>query len=227
MLRTLVGLPLLIVFALPIAAQTKKKPDADADKDEVKAASDSKKKMVAAGKVAGKLTQVEGEQKYFTVEVTIKVQKPNLQALQSMARLQAQLAAASQRRDFNQVLNLQRQLAQQRPYTPHDIRHKIELQAADDVKVRTYNLPQEFDDKGKPRKYTQKELAELKGPDTKLPGYTAEFDNLRVGQEVEVTVLRPKTVARPKTKDKDRDVVAESERLKATLIVIHREPPAK
>ena len=228
MLRTFVGLALLTLLVLPAAGQdkTKKKPDVDADKDEAKAVSDSKKKLVTAGKVVGKITQVEGTSKNLTVQVTVKYQKPNLQAMQTMASLQAQLAQASQRRDFNQLASLQRQLAQQQPYTLADHNYKLELQAADDFKVRTFTLPLEYDDKGKPRQYTKKELAELKGPDPKVPGFTADFDNLRVGQEVEVTIVKPKAApAKPKTKDKDRDIVAEDERLKATLILILRDPP--
>ena len=227
MLRTFVGLVMLALFALPSGAQDKKKPAVDVDKDETKAVGESKKKLFASGKIAGKLTQVEGTSKYLTVQVTVKIQKPNLQALQSISNLQAQMAQASQRRDLNRVLDLQRQLAQQRPYSLEDFHHKIELHAADDMKVRMFTLPLEYDDKGKPRKYTAKELADLK-EDPKLPGYKADYENLRVGQEVEVTFLRPKTTPKPRAvKDKDRDLVVEEERLKATMVVILRDPPAK
>lgn len=229
MVRTLVGLPLLLVFVFPVAAQTKKKPDADVDRDEAKAVSDSKKKLVAAGKIVGKLTKVEGTEKYLTLQVTTKV--PNPSALQSLANFQYQLAQASADRNpinrQRRLAEIQLNMARQQANMYKDHPYSLELQAADDMKVRTFNLPQEFDEKGKPRKYTAKELAELKGPDTKLPGYAAEFENLQVGQQVEVTVLRPKTVAKPKTKDKDRDVVAASDRLQATLIVILRDAPAK
>lgn len=237
MLRTCIGLFILGLLVLPAVAQDKKKPDVDKDKDkdkdEVKVIGDSKKKLVSAGKLVGKLTQVEGTTKFLTLQVTAKIQVPNPDALRNSATYQRQLAEASL--DRNPV-NRQRRLAeiqynmarnQANLYSVKEHHHKVELQAADDMKVRIFNLPVEFDDKGKPRKYTAKELSDLKGPDPKLPGYAAEYENLRAGQEVEVTFLRPKTVARPKSKDKDRDLVAEDERLKATLIVILRDPPAK
>jgi hypothetical protein len=236
MRRTLIGLWFLVMLVLPATAQnTKKKPDADVDKDQAKAVSDSKKKLVAAGKVAGKLTQVEGSQKYLTVQVTTKLAAPNASAQQQMLNLQRQIAEAQLDRNpanrARRLADLQVQMARQQAnmvqYKDHH--YNVELQAADNMKVRTLSLPVEYDDKGKPRKYTAKELSDLKGSDPKLLGYTAEFDNLRVGQEVEVTVLRPKTTttAKPKPKDKDRDLVAEEDRLQATLIVILRDPPPK
>src|SRR5262249_7477550 len=125
MLRTFVGLSFLTLLVLPAAGQDKKKkPDVDVDRDEAKAISDSKKKLVSAGKLVGKITQIEGTSKNLTVQVTTKIQKPNLQAMQTMASLQAQLAQANQKRDVGRALDLQRQLAQQRPYTLEDHHHK-------------------------------------------------------------------------------------------------------
>ncbi|HTU16527.1 MAG TPA: hypothetical protein VMG10_00565 [Gemmataceae bacterium] len=66
-----------------------------------------------------------------------------------------------------------------------------EWQATDDVKVRTRNPPPAFDDKGKPKRYTKKELRELQG-DPKLPGFPAEFSDLKTGQYVQVTLVQKK-----------------------------------
>ena len=51
-------------------------------------------------------------------------------------------------------------------------------------------LPEEFDDKGKPKKYTKEELATLKGKDTNLPGYESSLEKLETGQKLRVVLLR-------------------------------------
>ena len=64
----------------------------------------------------------------------------------------------------------------------------------DDVKIRTENPPVAYDDKGNKKKYTEKELRELKGdPKLRLPGYSAEFNDLKVNQVVEVSLVRKKS----------------------------------
>src|SRR5438093_192788 len=73
-----------------------------------------------------------------------------------------------------------------------DENQKVELQAADDLKVRTLLLPVEYDDAGKVRKLSDKELRELRGPDPKLPGYAADFDSLKPEQIVDIYVAPPK-----------------------------------
>jgi hypothetical protein len=86
-----------------------------------------------------------------------------------------------------------------------------ELQTTEDLKVRLSRPPAQFDDKGKVKKYTAKELREMRGPDHKLPGYTGEFSDLQTEQVVQVTLVRPKgekpvrPVAKPKKKDSDAD----------------------
>jgi len=60
------------------------------------------------------------------------------------------------------------------------------------MKVRTLQLPIDFDEKGKPKRYSAQELKDLKGPDPKLPGYTADFDSLKPEQVVKVYLARKK-----------------------------------
>lgn len=85
----------------------------------------------------------------------------------------------------------------------------VELALDADSRVRVLRQPLAFDAKGKPRKYTAAELAELKGPD-KLPGYTADFDAITPGQFIEVRVS-PADLVKPTGKEnkpadgKDRD----------------------
>jgi hypothetical protein len=70
-------------------------------------------------------------------------------------------------------------------------RQDVKVMSTDDVKVRTKNPPVAYDDKGNKKKYTPKELKELKG-DSKLPGYSAEFSDLKQNQIVEVSLVRKK-----------------------------------
>src|SRR5207244_3200625 len=71
-------------------------------------------------------------------------------------------------------------------YQVKEIKKDIELRAADEMKVRVLNPPVDYDDKGRPKKYTAKELKELKGPDTSLPGYAGDLESLRPNQVVKV-----------------------------------------
>ena len=68
----------------------------------------------------------------------------------------------------------------------------VKVMTIDDVKVRTKNPPVQYDDKGNKKKFTSKELKELKG-DPKLPGYSAEFNDLKQNQVVEVSLVRKKS----------------------------------
>ncbi len=66
---------------------------------------------------------------------------------------------------------------------PYDVR------ATEDCKVRIMYPPVQYDDEGKLKKWTRKELAALKGK-SKLPGYESSFDSLKVGQFVEVYLAK-------------------------------------
>ena len=67
---------------------------------------------------------------------------------------------------------------------------------------------------------TDKEKRELKGPDPTLPGYTGDFDSLKVDQTVQVYVA--KQPPKSKTKDSDADST-DSTRPKIAMIVIPAE----
>jgi len=60
----------------------------------------------------------------------------------------------------------------------------------DDVKIRLLNPPEAFDDKGRAKKYTPKELKELKGDDLKTPGYPGDFSDLVNDLIVNVTLMQ-------------------------------------
>lgn len=56
---------------------------------------------------------------------------------------------------------------------------EIPYEIGEDMAVRIESPPMAFDDKGRVKKYTPEELAELKGPDKKAWGYTADADALK------------------------------------------------
>ena len=65
-----------------------------------------------------------------------------------------------------------------RSYRLVEKHQNVELLVSDDVKVRTMSLP--------PRKYTPKELKDLKGNDPRLPGYTSDFSFLKPPQVMDL-----------------------------------------
>jgi hypothetical protein len=208
-------------------------PGADDKKDAKDKPAD--KKPPSGGTLTAKLSNVEGTQKFFTVQVEVPIMQAtggyrgsagNALALQNLVLQQQQIMQQQmqimQIRNPAQRIAALRQLAvqaqQQRlasglsgqagsPFQVTKVPKNIELRATDDMKVRVLELPVEFDDKGKPKKYTKKELADRRGPDPSLPGYTGDFDNLKAGQIVKVYLVKPKAPPKPvgKGKDKDKD----------------------
>ena len=84
-----------------------------------------------------------------------------------------------------QLVQLMRD-AQQMPqnlWTIKEVKQDVKAVPADDMKVRLLRPPEAYDDKGNPKKYTDKELKELKGPD-KLPGYTGTLEDVKTNQLV-------------------------------------------
>jgi len=95
--------------------------------------------------------------------------------------------------DKSVVLSIQTQNSYYSPQAKRIVPAKmedIELLLKDDVKIRQFNPPEAFDDKGRPKKYTPKELKELKGDDLKTPGYPADFSDLINQTIVNVTLMQ-------------------------------------
>jgi hypothetical protein len=160
-------------------------------------------------KFLGKVLKVNGSNKTLTVELTQSIVVVDRYQAGRLLYWEQRLIDAQ--RDRNPTNRLKRtQEAQNwivyhqaRLYQRRDQHQNLDLQAVDDVKVRTLQLPPVFDDKGHPRKRTADELKELKGPDAKLLGYTAEFVNLKPGQVVEVTLGNVRTSGMDKTSSKE------------------------
>jgi hypothetical protein len=113
----------------------------------------------------------------------------NNQYRSQLANLQRQMTNLQR-----QMANMQRQNAQNaNSFTDYDI---IPI---DECPTRRLRLPTKDED-GKPKTYSEKEKKELKGDDPKLPGYTASWDNLKVGQTCQVTLSRKRT----DSKDSDK-----------------------
>jgi hypothetical protein len=230
---------LALLLALPAAAQ--KKPalpnnPVDADK-------------LASGQFTGFLLTTPGTDRTFTVRVQYQdlQLKPNAlrtannqnnhanRQLQQIARLQQQMARS--KNPAQQLAQIQRIMAQmqagqlraqQNLYNVVTRYQDIDFQAEENVKVRTMELPEQFDEKGNVKKYTKEELKQLKGKDTNLPGYESAFEALKEGQLIQVTLAdhkakKPATSpgdAKDKEKDakeKDKDVQEKDDKEKAAL----------
>jgi len=215
------------------AADDKKKDDAKKAEEE---------KFVSLGHLDGILKKSGGSGAGITVSVELILPDPNAQ----IAQLQQQIALA-QAMTIRNPLQRQQQLVsimqQMRNGQNAFIRKTVDVdvEPLDDMIVRTMFLPEQFDDKGKPRKYTSKELKELRGPDSTLPGYTADNDSLKNGDLVTVYLVRkkhaPEIKAAPKDKekkDKDKDkekkdkdnekLWDEENKPKVRMIVLRAEP---
>ncbi len=102
---------------------------------------------------------------------------------------------------------------------------EVDLKAilTDDVKIRVLNPPPKFDDKGRPKKYTAKELIELKGEDKRALGYPGDTEELQPNAFVKVELVRTKEdYAKLKRNKKDDPA---SELASTNLIIVISPPP--
>lgn len=196
MFRRSVGLLLLAALTLVLAV-----PDAPAQKKDAAGAKAIDSGKFAAGEYTGIVRSSPGDDRVFTIEIP-----------------STQMVATGGARRVGSVI-----VPSTRAKT---IKYEVEFQASSKAKVRTLVLPEQFDDKGKPKKYTAKQLAELKGKDTHLPGYESSLEKLESGQVVRVTLRpAPPPPAKAKAKDKDAAEAAakDEKKMQATLIVILKE----
>jgi hypothetical protein len=245
-----VGLLLAAVLALPaLGAPAKKK----------KAGTPLDSENLSAGQFTGTVLTTPGSDRTFTVRIQLQqlqLKNPNQllrssyndsREYQNLLRkqqqiLQLQQKMASSRNPINEMNRIQQLMAQmqvdvvrqqlrpqQNPYKTVTSTRDVEFQVMEEVKVRTQVLPAAFDDKGNVKKYTAKELKELKGKDAHLPGYESSLENLTAGQVVQVTLAprkKPKPVAGKdqandkakakevdleKDKDKDKDLAKDKD----------------
>jgi hypothetical protein len=183
-------------LAMTAFAADKAKDKADAKKDAEKGV--TTEKMYRAGQLAGKVLTINESKKSLRLQITLQYPKLNTGALNSLVQAQANMQQAALNPNPQSraqgIYNAQMQMirAQATLYQMQSMTKDVELQTTDEVKVRLAHPPEAFDDKGKPKRYTAKELKELKGPDPKVPGYNAEFSDLHEGQYVTVTLVKKK-----------------------------------
>jgi hypothetical protein len=190
----LAGLLLALALVLPTrAADEKKAPD---KKPEPKPGD----QLVNKTDINGKLVHVEGPGK--GIRVQIQVPKLDMNVMNTINNLTRQLYTT---RDPNTIRSLQTQIAQNKAKMYTNENKDVDIEPGEDVKVVAANPPIAFDDKGKIKKYTSKELAELKD-DPKSKYFKADFDSLKPGQYVTVTVGWKKDAVKPKFgKEKEAD----------------------
>jgi hypothetical protein len=222
------GLAVLPAFA---DDKDKKDPAPDAKKDDAA----NTEKTIKAGSVGGKVVEVNETAKSLKVEVVIEYSKPNIGEIQAMEQAKVNYAQALAKRDINGALSAQRDMAYHAARTSQVERktQQVDVASTDDVKVRQAEPPPTYDDKGNIKKRTEKELKELKGdpkdPDSKLPGYPAQWSDVKQGAYVKVTLVKKKEVHHegPKPKDADPDPLGDN-MPQASLILILADPmPAK
>jgi hypothetical protein len=229
-MRKLLAIPLLaLCAAFPARAADDKKKD-DAKIDAKKA---DEEKLVSVGHLDGVLKKSGGSGAGITVAVELILPDPKAQITQLQHQLelsQAMMIRNPLQRQQQLVAIMQQMRNGQNAFIRKTV--DLDLEPADNMIVRAMFLPEQFDDKGKPKKYTAKEIKELRGPDTNLPGYTADNDALKNGDLVTVYLVRKKHVPQinvaPKEKekkDKDNDKLWDEEnKPKVRMIVIRAEP---
>jgi hypothetical protein len=191
---------------------TKKKTKSAKKKEGDEEPEKKKEKLTYGVHFTGKLKMDANSQKEFIVEVQATVLNP--QGVQNLYNAQAnwqrrQIEIARNRnlvQRQQQLAQLQFDIARELPklqagcykQQPYDVK----LKAADKMIVRTRYPPIDYDDKGNIKKYTKKELQELRGPDKSLPGFTADFEALHDGQMVTVYLAKKEANPVPNAKKK-------------------------
>lgn len=148
---------------------------------------------------------------------------------QVMARLQQQ-----QLRQEMRVLQ-QEIKAVQNMYQVVPVSRNVDFQADANVKVRTKDLPGQFDEKGNIKRYTPAELSALKGKDKGLIGYESSIEALQPGLTVLVSLHTHKKsnssafAAPPSNQDQADDKEADASiehKMQVTMIVILKDGDA-
>jgi pentapeptide MXKDX repeat protein len=188
-----------------------KKPD-DKKPDDKKPM--DKRKTTA---IVGELVHIEPSKQSIRVKVTIPYQELNQGEYNALIQAQQNLAKA---RTPKEAYDARVAIAQHssKLYTVKQKHQEVSVDAAEDCKVRLNAPKAAFDDMGNVKKYTAKELKELRGSDMLFDG---EFADLTNGQTVQVTILVPKAAPKPKNKD---DILLEETKLEAIKIAVLRQP---
>ncbi len=232
--------PLLaLLFTAPAFADDKAEPD-KAAKDKKQAAD----KLVTAGTLTGKVIAWDSSDKVLTLNVKLSIpdgiDQGAANAIQTkqaeLLRLQSSPPARNAGEYQNRVnraatLNREIQQNQAKLYKVKQVDQKFIMTIADNAVVRQLELPPLFDDKGFPIKRSAKEKQELRGTDPRLPGYKAEFDDIKVDETVKVVLARKRDAApdqgKPdKSEEKDPPIRLDKN-FQTTMVVIGPEETKK
>jgi hypothetical protein len=165
------------------------------DKPDPKVAKD---RVLGAGKFVARVAEYEESEGKLKLVVPYRIAVLNTETVDQIAALQRELIAASVIPDLEErvaeVVRLRGEIlqAQANLYTLED--HELEFEAFlnDDTIFRLSLAPKKFDEKGNIKRWTDRELRELRAP-ADQPGYKGERDDLRVNTWVFVSVLRKKS----------------------------------
>lgn len=193
------ALPAVLLLGAPAHAQKMKKAAIDKDLDEK-----NSDKMIKAGVLVGRIVSIYDGSRKIKLSVGVPVTRVNAGALTNLQQAQLSLAVARARRDLAGMRQAQvdMALAQLSMYSTEVRNIDVEVEARDDVVVRTARPKADYDDKGRLKRPTKAELKELKGPDPKMVGYKAEFGDLGADQVVQVQLVRKKEAVKEKAKPK-------------------------
>src|SRR5262249_23751426 len=117
---------------------------------------------VKAGVLVGKIAAIYEEKRKIRLQVNVPITTLNASALNGIAQAQVSYRQAAARRDLQGMRNAQMQMQQQQAqlYQVQMRTQDVELDVHDEVVVRTARPKEEFDEKGRVKKLTRKELKE-------------------------------------------------------------------
>jgi len=192
--------------------------------DKITGKKDAENKLIKAGEIAGEVVHVEPAKNSLRVKVTIPYTELNQGEYKAYIQEQINARNAAARGDRNAYANHLRAAVDHsnRLISVKSTSKEVPVDAADECKVRLAQPKASFDDMGNVKKFTQKELAALRGKDRL---YDGEFSDLTVGQIVRVTFVKPKTPP-PMPKNKD-DINLDDYKLQASRIIIVTQPAPK
>ena len=245
-----IGFLAVMAFLLPgLPAQDEKKKDVektekkdpekkddkkDPEKKAEKKAEPKKEKLLPHNKFQTRILGFKGDSnRDLTIETMVrddkKVQDVNNWAAQQNGQLYQQMLNA-QKADFKaRPAAMQAYLKAQNSFQAEMAKKNVmspksmEVHAHETAKVRALTLPPEFEDNGKIKVWTKKELEERKDK-TGLPGYPVEFDALKSGQYVEIYIAKAAPMTKKKKGPDDDDPPPMKERNEFVLIVILQDP---
>jgi hypothetical protein len=208
MRRVLRGTGLVLALALAVPALA---ADKATDQDYTA--------LAQQDQIIGKLKSVNPTDKTCTLEIDVSVLKGGAHTAAHLVDQQERILRQEQDilRTTNPILRAQKaqRLAADLQRAQNSVKtttqHKdFDLETTTDAKVRLQDPPVQYDEKGNVKKYTSKELQELKG-DPKLTGYAADWDSLKEGQTVKLTLSH---------KNKDNKDAKDDNKPHASLILV-------